>query len=293
MGDTLRELTNGGIGAPYRSPAMQGVGALADLINTFAAQAGRVGVTIPQSSPILAGKSLTLRDMTVGDLGRVLEDISYGMPPMRGGNYATGGIGTYGAKPDVMELANAIPAGAAAGKVAISGARRLAPTAAEMVRKRADTLMDISGGRMHAVPTGGRTMPTFVPDDALPARNLIEVHGVKDKSKLDHLVDDMKKNGWRGDPLLVFDDGNGTYALNGSHRIAAARQTGIDIPVIYVDDSKLMSALDETGETFDEIIGSGDDRVADFLRKAGDMRGADLMNKEFETAIKEQRKQKK
>jgi len=117
MGDTLRELTNGSIGNPYRTPVMQGVGTLADLINAFAAQAGRVGVSIPQSSSILAGKSLTLRDLTVGDLGNVLENISYGMGPMRGGNYATGGLGTLGQMhPQVLELANALPAAAVAGK---------------------------------------------------------------------------------------------------------------------------------------------------------------------------------
>ena len=287
------DLINGTIGAPYRSPGMQALGSTAALIKALAGQLDKVGFTIPQSSPVMGGQGMTLKDMTVGDLGRVLENISYGMPPMRGGNYATGGIGTYGAKPDVMELANAIPAGAAAGKVAISGARRLAPTAAEMLRKRADTLMDLSGGRMHAVPTGEPQMPTFSADDALPARNLIEVHGVKDKAKLDRLVVDMQKNGWRGDPLLVFDNGNGVYALNGSHRIAAARQVGIDVPVIYADDSRFITALDDAGVTFDDLIGSGDDRVADFLRKSGDMRGADLMEKEFESAMKEQRRQRK
>ena len=117
MPQTLRDLTNGTIGQPYRPPPMQAVGTLADLVNYLAAQADRVGVTIPQSSPILAGKSLTLRDLTVGDLGNVLENISYGMGPMRGGNYATGGLGTLGQMhPQVLELANALPAAAVAGK---------------------------------------------------------------------------------------------------------------------------------------------------------------------------------
>ena len=293
MADTLRDLTNGTIGPPYRDHLHQGIGTLADLINAYSRAADHVGVTMPEWSPVLAGKSLTLRDLTTGDLGNVLEDISYGMGPMRGGNYATGGLGTYGAKPEAMELGNAIPLGALATKGVLATGRKLAPTAAEMLRKRADTLMDLSGGRMHAVPTGEPQMPTFSADDALPARNLIEVHGVKDKAKLDRLVVDMQKNGWRGDPLLVFDNGNGVYALNGSHRIAAARQVGIDVPVIYADDSRFITALDDAGVTFDDLIGSGDDRVADFLRKSGDMRGSDLMEKEFESAMKEQRRQRK
>lgn len=272
---------------------MQQLGLLADAVNTYANRAEKVGFTVPQWFPMLAGSNINLKNFTVGDLGRVLEDMSYGMGPVRGGNYATGGLGTYGAKPEAMELGNAIPLGALATKGVLAAGKKLAPTAAEMLRKRADTLMDLSGGRMRAVPTGEPQMPTFSADDALPARNLIEVHGVKDKAKLDRLVVDMQKNGWRGDPLLVFDNGNGAYALNGSHRIAAARQVGIDVPVMYVDDSRFITALDDAGFTFDDIIGSGDDRVADFLRKSGDMRGADLMEKEFESAMKEQRRQRK
>ena len=65
----------------------------------------------------MAGRGMTLRDLTVGDLGNVLENISYGMGPMRGGNYATGGLGTLGQMhPQVLELANALPAAAVAGK---------------------------------------------------------------------------------------------------------------------------------------------------------------------------------
>ena len=117
MSQTLRDLTNGTIGQPYRSPPMQSVGTLADLVNYLAAQADRVGFTIPESLPIMAGRGMTLRDLTVGDLGNVLEDISYGMGPMRGGNYATGGLGTLGQMhPQVLELANALPAAAVAGK---------------------------------------------------------------------------------------------------------------------------------------------------------------------------------
>lgn len=122
---TLREMlmerqrarVNGTVGQPYRPPLMQGLGALADLVNGFAGYADRVGVTVPQWSPVAPGKSLTLKDLTVGELGPVLEYMSYGMGPMRGGNYATGGLGTLGQiDPKVLELANAMPAAAIASK---------------------------------------------------------------------------------------------------------------------------------------------------------------------------------
>lgn len=120
MAGTLRDLASGTIGQPYRTPVRQAIGSLADLINAFAARAEKIGVTVPQGSPVLPGASMTLRDLTVGDLGRVLEDISYGMGPVSGGNYATGGIGTYGLKPDTMEFLNVVPAAG----MAINGVKR-------------------------------------------------------------------------------------------------------------------------------------------------------------------------
>lgn len=167
MADVLRSgPENGTIGQPYRAPVRKAIGSLADLINAFAARAEKVGVTVPQGSPVLPGASMTLRDMTVGDLGRVLEDISYGMGPVSGGNYATGGVGTYGLKPDAMELANVAPAGALLGKGIVKGGKALAPTAAEMLRQRAEKYMRDSGNlreiiAYHGTPHNWQPEPGF------------------------------------------------------------------------------------------------------------------------------------
>lgn len=111
MAETVRDLANGTVGKPYRSPGMEAVGSLADLLEMLGQYAAKAGVTVPQGSPVMPGASLTLRDLTIGDLPRVLEDISYGMGPMKGGNYATGGIGTMGrVDPQIFELLNAAPA---------------------------------------------------------------------------------------------------------------------------------------------------------------------------------------
>ena len=160
-------LVNGSIGLPYRDPFHQGIGSLADLINAFAMHADRIGFTIPESSPIMAGRGMTLRDLTVGDLGRVLENISYGMGPMRGGNYATGGLGTLGGmKSDVFELANAAPGAALLGKGLAKGGKALAPTAAEMLRQRAEKYMRDSGSlkeiiAYHGTPHNWQPEPGF------------------------------------------------------------------------------------------------------------------------------------
>ena len=126
------------IGTPYRSPLAQLVGnagsvtqRLADALDQFKTQ---------------AQARISLKDLTVGDAGRVLEDWSYGMPPTTGGNYATGGIGTIGMQPRAMDLFNlgGVAGGAVqAGKV---GARVLGPTLREMARKGIEGNMRATGG---------------------------------------------------------------------------------------------------------------------------------------------------
>lgn len=173
MAGSLRELLgmvpqeNGTIDQPYRPPHMEALGTLASLLEKAGQYASKVGVTVPKSSPILPGASLTLRDLTIGDLPRVLEGISYGMGPTTGGNYATGGIGTLGGmKSDVFELANAAPGAALLGKGLAKGGKALAPTAAEMLRQRAEKYMRDSGNlkeiiAYHGTPHNWQPEPGF------------------------------------------------------------------------------------------------------------------------------------
>jgi hypothetical protein len=66
---------------------------------------------------------LTLKDLTVGDLGRVLEQISYGEYPIEG----AGGIGGTSKLnfEDTLELLNAVPIAGAATKLAIKGGKKV------------------------------------------------------------------------------------------------------------------------------------------------------------------------
>lgn len=52
-----------------------------------------------------------------------------------------------------------------------------------------------------------------------------ELHEVSDTEKVAALVASMKRDGWRGAPLVLADDGD-TQLLTGSHRIAAWRAAG-------------------------------------------------------------------
>ena len=106
-------------------------------------------------------------------------------------------------------------------------------------------------------------------------------HHVKDKQKLGKLLTEMENNGWVGRPILAYQNDGEYFALTGSHRIAAAKKLGIEIPVMLVDDD-VVNFENDSGEFLQEIAGSGDDRVAVFLRDAGDSRAADLMDAEVE-----------
>jgi uncharacterized protein (DUF1015 family) len=49
----------------------------------------------------------------------------------------------------------------------------------------------------------------------------------------------MKANGWRGDPIAVFEHGGEKYILDGHHRVAAARQAGIEVPYRSIPEADL------------------------------------------------------
>jgi len=84
--------------------------------------------------------TLSLKDLTVGDLGKVMEAMSYGFAP------TTGEGQTLRPTPEALDLLNAIPAFQAAGKVIKYGAKKLAPAAANMMEeglRKSGMIMDI------------------------------------------------------------------------------------------------------------------------------------------------------
>lgn len=96
--------------------------------------------------------TLTLKDLTVGDLGKVMEAMSYGFTP------TTGEGQTLRPTPEALDLLNAIPAFQAAGKVIKYGAKQLAPAAANMMEEG----LRKSGMIMDIVPDG-KSVPQQIP----------------------------------------------------------------------------------------------------------------------------------
>jgi hypothetical protein len=94
-----REDPHGSVKEIPRNVTQKAIGNMGAWIQSLAEQLDKFGLKIK-----LPGTDVelnpTLKDVTVGDMGRVLEDISYGFYPVRGKHM------TFGAKPDAAELMN-------------------------------------------------------------------------------------------------------------------------------------------------------------------------------------------
>lgn len=62
------------------------------------------------------------------------------------------------------------------------------------------------------------------------------VNDITDEEKIKYLVEEFEKNGYRGRPVVALgSESEQSIALTGSHRILAAREAGIEIPVVYIE----------------------------------------------------------
>ena len=83
------------------------------------------------------------------------------------------------------------------------------------------------------------------------------VNDITDEEKIKYLVEEFEKNGYRGRPVVVLgSESEQSIALTGSHRILAAREAGIEIPVVYI-------AYDENNPLIQDLADAqGDDERA-------------------------------
>ena len=94
-----------------------------------------------------------------------------------------------------------------------------------------------AGSDIFPVGKAGKIIKRIDPDDWLN-KSLEPPHEVRDFAKLKKIKESMDSDGWQGRPVLVYEAGdNLAQSITGSHRIAAAKELGIDVPVKYVDES--------------------------------------------------------
>ena len=129
-------------------------------------------------------------------------------------------------------------------------------------------------------------------DDTVRASRLYTPHEVKDKAKFAKMVEDLEENGWQGRPVLAEKYGEDFQAWTGSHRIAAAKKAGVDVPVVLIDGKKISRFQKSEGGEGDELLWDSDGKSRDdddrvHLLKRVDKRAAKLMQVEIEANEKE------
>lgn len=230
------------IQATPRNPFLGGV---ADLLGqAYKQKMPRIGV--PGLDLVAANKNLLLDLLGVGDVQKTAEAMSYG------GKLGTGAGMTYRLLPETM-----------------GAAMTVAPFAGKAIRAT------------EGLPVGASIK---LIDDAaifkdasvlINPKNLKPLNKVEDVEKYKTIVNSMEKSGYQGRPILAYMDKGKAKALTGSHRIFAAREAGIDVPVVFVNPS-VMKWEDKSGlfGTFKESI--KDQRVYNYLKAAGDDVAASL-----------------
>ena len=156
-------------------------------------------------------------------------------------------------------------------KPAAAGVKALGPTAGRM----AEGYLQSQG-----------LMPSVVESGAIPGsydgfsvvmnpKNLTPLNKIEDANKYKNILSSMQESGYQGRPILAYMDKGKAKALTGSHRLYAAIDAGIDVPVVFVKPS-VMKWEDNEGlfGTFKESI--NDQSVYEPLKTAGDEPAASI-----------------
>ena len=154
----------------------------------------------------------------------------------------------------------------------------------------ANLALNVMGGGMsasRAVPAGSLGMNAIkkgsqeiMPTEHKSAMSIEPPHNVRDTEKLSSLTKSMKDNGWQGRPILTYDVGRGNEALTGSHRIKAANQAGIEVPIYKIQNAG--DYIDKNGKSIQDIGYMELKEQIKWLEKFGDKDAAKLLKQEPE-----------
>ena len=105
----------------------------------------------------------------------------------------------------------------------------------------------------------------------------IPLHNVREQEKLKKISSSMEREGYKGRPVLVMneDSNEGINVLTGTHRIAAAKENNIEVPIYRVQLEP---------EEIEEMMGARDDEDRLYIlenAKEPDLYAISLMKKEI------------
>jgi len=127
-------------------------------------------------------------------------------------------------------------------------------------------------------PATGTCYREWEYSDLVDPRRLVPVNEVRHPRSVERLIKAFLDVGWMGPPILAVDQGNGWQALTGSHRIAAAREIEMKVPVYYVDSELLEKFNEHSDRSILEAI--DDDERLEMLREIGDPYALEIMKAE-------------
>jgi len=228
------------------TPRNRFMGGIADLLALGYKLPEMPRLGVPGLDFMAANRNRLMDLLGVGDVQKTAEALSYG------NKIGTGTGMTYRPLPETVGAAMAV-----------------APFAGKAIRAT------------EGLPVGGSIKliddATIFKDASvlINPKNLKPLNKVEDVKKYKTILNSMEKSGYQGRPILAYMDKGKAKALTGSHRIFAAREAGIDVPVVFVNPS-VMKWEDKSGlfGTFEESI--KDQRVYNYLEAAGDDVAASL-----------------
>ena len=128
---------------------------------------------------------------------------------------------------------------------------------------------------MNAAP---KAIKDLMPTEYKSAMSIEPPHNVRDNKKLLSLTESMKNTGWQGRPILTYDVGRGEEALTGSHRIKAAREANIEVPIYRIENAG--DYVDKNGKSILDVGFMELDDQVKWLNKFGDKNAAKLLKQE-------------
>jgi hypothetical protein len=89
--------------------------------------------------------------------------------------------------------------------------------------------------------------------ESISAELIVPVNPITDQDKFKAIAHSLRTEGWKGNPILVMQEGDTYAALTGSHRIYAARDVGVNVKATTIDISRLtLTDIEELQSAMDD-----------------------------------------
>jgi hypothetical protein len=209
-----------------------------------------------------------LGGLLLGQAPEYLQDVSYGMPAFRGGNVATGGLGTFAPDTRMLDVATLPFVGAGAAKVGQVGAKTLGKEVARQVETGTGLLgSNVLDPRQYALPPAkyvGKTLEGM--PDIVDVGGKLEQFGT-DQRLVDIASDYAANRGLLYNPLERY----AQVDVERAKRIANEYEKMANNPQALPTKKSYDALIDETQAQYEALKKAG--YKFEFMPKSGDPYG--------------------